>query len=101
MTPTDRAEGRMRAVVEAVTPQVDCGRFPAKRIAGDLVVVEADCFADGHDAVLAELLWRREEENGWRESAMAPLGNDRWRGELSGSRTRGATGTPSARGWIA
>ena len=69
----------MRAVVEAVTPQVDCGRFPAKRIAGDAVVVEADCFADGHDAVEAQLLWRREEENDWRAAPMAPLGNDRWR----------------------
>ena len=89
MTEAVRAEGRVRAVVEAVTPQVDCGRFPAKRIAGDLVVVEADCFADGHDAVVAELLWRREEENEWRESAMAPLGNDRWRAEPSASRAAG------------
>ncbi|MET0679667.1 MAG: alpha-1,4-glucan--maltose-1-phosphate maltosyltransferase [Burkholderiales bacterium] len=80
MTEALRAEGRVRAVVEAVTPQVDCGRFPAKRIAGDVVVVDADCFADGHDAVLAELLWRREDKSEWHESAMAPLGNDRWRG---------------------
>jgi starch synthase (maltosyl-transferring) len=79
MTEVNCAEGRMRAVVEALTPQVDGGRFPVKRITGDLVVVEADCFADGHDAVIAQLLWRREEESLWREVSMAALPNDRWR----------------------
>ena len=79
MTEVYWAEGRVRAVVEGVTPQLDCGRFPVKRITGDLVVVEADCFADGHDAVIAQLLWRREEENTWREVSMTPLPNDRWR----------------------
>jgi starch synthase (maltosyl-transferring) len=42
------ADGRVRAAIEAITPSVG-GRFAAKRIAGDPVVVEADCFADGHD----------------------------------------------------
>ena len=79
MTEVHWEEGRVRTVVEAVTPQVDCGRFPVKRVVGDLLTVEADCFADGHDAVVAELLWRREEEKDWRESPMAPLPNDRWR----------------------
>ena len=79
MTEVHWEEGRVRTVVEAVTPQVDCGRFPVKRVVGDLLIVEADCFADGHDAVVAELLWRREEEKDWRESPMAPLPNDRWR----------------------
>ena len=56
MTEVHWEEGRVRTVVEAVTPQVDCGRFPVKRVVGDLLTVEADCFADGHDAVVAELL---------------------------------------------
>ena len=30
-------------------PSVDGGRFPAKRIAGEPVRIEAHCFADGHD----------------------------------------------------
>ncbi|HUX23577.1 MAG TPA: maltotransferase domain-containing protein, partial [Burkholderiales bacterium] len=34
----------MRAVIERITPSVDNGRFAAKRIVGDAVVVEADCF---------------------------------------------------------
>src|SRR5262249_52109330 len=43
------------------------------------VVVEADVFADGHDAIAAALLWRRGGTHDWHETPMAPLGNDRWR----------------------
>ncbi|MBK5103570.1 MAG: alpha-1,4-glucan--maltose-1-phosphate maltosyltransferase, partial [Burkholderiales bacterium] len=73
-------DGRMRAVIERLTPSVDGGRFAAKRIVGDEVVVEADCFTDGHDTLACLLLWRREGETSWNETPMAPLGNDRWRG---------------------
>jgi len=75
----DAGDGRMRAVIERVTPSVDNGRFAAKRIVGDAVVVEADCFTDGHDSLACVLLWRREGEAAWHETPMAPLGNDRWR----------------------
>ena len=44
---------RRRAVVEAVRPEVDGGRFPIKRTVGEEVVVTADVFADGHDQVAA------------------------------------------------
>ena len=49
-------DGRKRVVIERVTPSVDDGRFPARRTAGDLVHVEADIFADGHDSLAATLL---------------------------------------------
>ncbi|MBE0621821.1 MAG: alpha-1,4-glucan--maltose-1-phosphate maltosyltransferase [Burkholderiales bacterium] len=75
-------DGRMRAVIERITPSVDNGRFAAKRIVGDAVVVEADCFTDGHDTLACLLLWRREGEAAWQETAMAPLVNDRWRGSF-------------------
>ncbi len=73
----------MRAVVEAITPSVDGGHFAAKRVVGDRVDVEADCFADGHDVLAARLLWRPESEREWREAPMAPIGNDRWRGSFT------------------
>ena len=75
-------DGRMRAVIERIEPAVDGGRFAAKRIAGDAVVVEADCYTDGHDTIACLLLWRREGAAAWRETPMAPLGNDRWRGSF-------------------
>jgi starch synthase (maltosyl-transferring) len=83
MTNTDTNDGRLRAVIESVTPSVDCGRFAAKRIVGDEVVVEADCFTDGHDTLACLLLWRREDETSWHESDMMPLDNDRWRGSFT------------------
>ncbi len=71
-------EGRCRAVIESVTPEIDGGRFAIKRIVGDRVVVEADVFTDGHDAVSARLLHRRSGENEWHEVEFEPLVNDRW-----------------------
>jgi starch synthase (maltosyl-transferring) len=81
--PEVAADGRVRAVVEGVTPCVDGGRFAAKRVVGDEVIVEADCFADGHDVLAARILWRRDGEAQWREEPMAPIGNDRWRGRFA------------------
>src|SRR6266550_2895661 len=52
------ADGRRRVVIEAVMPEVDGGRFPAKRTVGETVTVEADIFADGHDALGALLRYR-------------------------------------------
>ena len=75
-------DGRRRVVIESVTPEVDGGRFPAKRVVGDLVRVEADVFADGHDAILAALLYRHESASQWQEVPMQPMVNDRWFGEF-------------------
>ncbi|MCK0508382.1 alpha-1,4-glucan--maltose-1-phosphate maltosyltransferase [Aromatoleum anaerobium] len=75
-------EGRIRAVIESVTPQVDGGRFAVKRVVGDEFDVEADCFADGHDAVLAMLCWRRDQDEQWHAVPMAAIGNERWRGRI-------------------
>jgi len=75
-------DGRIRAVIEGVAPAVDGGRFPVKRVVGDRVEVEADCFADGHDLIACVLCYRREDETTWHESPMTALGNDRWRGSF-------------------
>lgn len=79
-------DGRCRAVIEGVTPEIDGGRFAVKRVVGDIVVVEADVFADGHDRVACLLRHRAPGEEQWRESPMTPLGNDRWRGSFVAER---------------
>jgi len=48
--------GRSRVEIEGVAPEIDGGRFPIKRIAGEQVVVEANVFTDGHDAISCVLL---------------------------------------------
>lgn len=75
MKPT---EGRKRVIIEEVKPQVDCGRYPAKRILGDEVVVTAAVFGDGHDHVAGRLLYRHASEHGWREVPLKALTNDLW-----------------------
>jgi starch synthase (maltosyl-transferring) len=67
-----------RVVIESVTPEIDAGQFPIKRTPGEDVRVEADVFADGHDVVVARLLWRARGSSAWSDTAMEPLGNDRW-----------------------
>jgi starch synthase (maltosyl-transferring) len=71
--------GRCRVMIEAIQPCVDGGRYPVKRVTGEVVTVEADVFADGHDRLAVVLQWRREEEETWQECPMTGLVNDRWR----------------------
>jgi len=63
-------------------PEIDGGRFPAKRVVGETVTVEADVFADGHDTLAAVLRFRHAASPDWSEASMQLLGNDRWRGEF-------------------
>ena len=98
MTParTDRSARTLpatrpsRAVVEAVRPVVDGGRFAAKAALGEPLQVVADVFADGHDVVDAVVQWRHVGANGqrsdWTEAPMEPLGNDRFRGWITPDR---------------
>jgi starch synthase (maltosyl-transferring) len=76
-------EGRERIAIEAVSPQINCGRFPVQRVAGDDLVVQADIFSDGHDEVVAMLLYRRMGEQQWQETEMQRLDNDRWQGSFN------------------
>ena len=69
-------------VIEAVTPLVDGGRYPAKCIAGQPCVVEADIFRDGHQLLRAAVKWRRKDDEVFDEAPMTALDNDRWRGEF-------------------
>lgn len=67
-----------RVVVENVRPEIDCGRFPIKRVAGETVSVTADIHADGHDVLAAVLLYRRCGEEAWQETPMELVTNDEW-----------------------
>jgi starch synthase (maltosyl-transferring) len=79
--------GRRRVVVDDVQPRIDAGRFPVKRTEGDLVEVEANIFADGHDRLGAVLRVRRDGDDDVHEVRMEALGNDRWRAAFRADRT--------------
>ncbi len=71
-------QGDVRAVIDAVKPCVDDGRFAVKHVAGEPFEVTAHAFADGHDVLRVLLLWREAGHLGWREVEMAQKGNDVW-----------------------
>nr|NIO10364.1 DUF3416 domain-containing protein [Deltaproteobacteria bacterium] len=71
--------GRKRVIIEGVRPEIDGGRYPAKRVVGDRVVVEADIYADGHDAISAVLQYQKAGDVEWQETPMVQQSNDRWR----------------------
>ena len=77
------AEGRCRAVIDAVLPCVDGGRFPAKCTAGEPVRIEAHCFADGHDRIAVVLRWHNVTDDNANEVPMAGLPNDVWVAEFT------------------
>ena len=73
----------MRAVIDAVLPAIDGGRFPVKRIAGEAVNVEAHCFTDGHDRLRVVLRWQLVGDSELREVGMTAAPNDVWRAEFT------------------
>ena len=68
-----------RIYVTDVTPQVDCGRWPAKACVGDRVEVDATITRDGHEALRGVVRYRRPRGR-WREAPLEALGNDRFAG---------------------
>jgi starch synthase (maltosyl-transferring) len=76
-------DGRVRAVIDRVLPEIDGGRFAVKRVVGDRIEVEAHVFADGHDVLACRLRYRHDSEKDWSEVPMAALPNDVWRGSFA------------------
>ncbi len=70
--------GAPRLAIEAITPQVDDGRFPVRRVVGQSVTVQADIIADGHDKLAAEIIFRAADEAQFRAAPMTLVSNDRW-----------------------
>ncbi len=75
-------EGRVRAVVDAVLPAIDGGRFRAKCIAGERIHVEAHCFTDGHDKIAVVLSWQAVGAKEAYEVEMTGQANDVWTAEF-------------------
>jgi starch synthase (maltosyl-transferring) len=67
-----------RVLIEAASPEVDAGRYPAKRVVGEPVVASCDLVSDGHDVVAGELHYRGPGQREWTRVPLAPVGNDRW-----------------------
>jgi starch synthase (maltosyl-transferring) len=78
-----------RIVIEDIRPQVDCGRRPAKAVAGETVPVEATVFRDGHGIIAAAVRLVGPEDKRGQLVPMTEIGQgmDRWRAEVTLPRT--------------
>lgn len=72
-----------RISIENVRPQIDCGRYPSKRVIGDTFTVEADIFTHGSERIRADLRYRKIGNIKWKASPMTPGYNDRWTGSFT------------------
>ena len=71
-----------RVAVSDVRPVVDGGRFPAKRVLGDVLTVSAIVCADGHDELRAQVL-HRTDAGAWTPTPMVRGLDGRWSAEVA------------------
>ncbi|MGQ9368859.1 maltotransferase domain-containing protein [Azospirillum sp. A39] len=71
-----------RIAIEDVWPELDGGRFAAKRVVGDVMDVWADIYTDGTFVLGAAVEYRAVDEAEWREAPMRLVDNDRWIGQV-------------------
>ncbi|MBD3347449.1 MAG: DUF3416 domain-containing protein [Chitinivibrionales bacterium] len=76
-------DGRKRVIITNVSPRVENGQFPIKRISGESVTVEADIFCDGHDEIAALVAYTEKSKKSWTEVPMHHFINDRWQGSFT------------------
>jgi starch synthase (maltosyl-transferring) len=74
-----------RIPVRDIQPAVECGRFPAKAVAGETFQVTATVFREGHDAVAANVvLTGPEGQHGpWTPMRELSPGSDRWGADVT------------------
>jgi starch synthase (maltosyl-transferring) len=73
--------------IENVQPELDGGRWPIKRVAGDTIEVSADILKEGHDLLQARVIYHPIGESTWHEAPMRLVENDRWVGRFSVDQT--------------
>jgi len=71
-------QNQTRIVIENVSPQLDCGTNPIKRIVNQNVNVTADVFSDGHDVIECCVKFKHEKDKKWQEVRMNSSVNDEW-----------------------
>ena len=76
-----------RLVIENLTPQLDGGRYPIKRLLGKVVDIGVNIFKDGHDLIAAHILYRPVGATEYRTAPLAyHFDVDRWFGSFKADR---------------
>lgn len=71
-------QNQERVVIDAVSPQINCGEFFIKRIVNEVINVDAHVLVDGHDVIAASVLYKHEKARKWTEVRMHHTVNDEW-----------------------
>ncbi len=74
---------RQRVAIDRIIPDVDGGRFAAKRVVNQPVLIAADIVCDGHDELECRLHVRRAGHEVWTSLPMSCEGNDRWQASFT------------------
>ena len=85
-SPDRRARTRRteHVVIACVTPELDAGRYPVKRIVGDTVWVGADIIKEGHDQLAAQVIYQGPGDSDWSASPLHyDFDTDRWYGAFT------------------
>ena len=75
-----------RLGIDDVTPTVGDGRHPAKAVIGEVIPISADVWREGHDAVAANVVWRKVGGRGPAHHVRMEhvgLGTDRFEGVVT------------------
>jgi starch synthase (maltosyl-transferring) len=70
-----------RLAIDEVTPEVDGGRCPSKAVVGESIPIRATVWREGHDALGANVVWRKLGSTGIGEHVRMVadgVGTDRW-----------------------
>ena len=68
--------------IEDLSPCIDGGKVPIKRILGQCFLLESTIFKEGHEVVRALVKWRFKQSQQWQEAPMEALGNHRFQGSF-------------------
>ncbi len=90
--------GQKRVIIEKLRPEINCGQFPVKRVIGDTVEVTGCIFADGHDRIDANLLFKHQHETQWHGVPFVYGINDEWQAAFTVQQP--GTYHYTARAWV-
>jgi starch synthase (maltosyl-transferring) len=76
------SSGKKRVIITNVSPRVQEGKFPAKTVINEEIILSADIFSDGHDEIAASAYIKHANDEQWTELPMRFVINDYWEAEF-------------------
>jgi len=91
-------QNQERVVIDHISPQLNCGEFFIKRVINEIVIVNAQVLADGHDIIAASVLFKHESDKKWEEKRMQNVFDDDWQASFTVQKQ--GSYTYKVEGWV-